>query len=149
MSIGFPFQEGRHPFFKLFQVSSLTLPDDFYIPAKRSKRPDRSPVAGSIRCNLGFPKVLSRFGELAVFAAVPVPEAAVNQYNLVQAGKYDIGFARQGFDVKPITIAQAMSQPSDPEFGAGVPAAHRSHYGSALFGCSCVGHWVDSAILRP
>jgi hypothetical protein len=42
--------------------------------------------------------------------------------------------------VKPITIAQAMSQPSDLEFGAGVPAAHRSHYGSALFGCSCVGH---------
>ena len=105
MSIGFPFQEGRYPFPKLFQVFSLTLPDDFYIPAKRSKRPDRSPIAGSIRCNLGFPKVLPRFGELAVFAAVPMPEAAVNQYNLVQTGKYDIGFARQGFYMKSEAIA--------------------------------------------
>ena len=64
----------------------------------------------------------------------------MNQYNLVQTGKNDVGLSRQGFDVKSEAVAQAMSQPSYLEFGTGVLAAHGSHYGSALLGCSCVGH---------
>jgi hypothetical protein len=71
------------------------LPYRKYVPTARFQILDDSFVALPIRSDLGYPVFLTRFWGPPIFAAVPVPKAAVNKYDFLSTYKNNVWAARK------------------------------------------------------
>jgi hypothetical protein len=64
---------------------------------------------------------------------VPMPKAPVDEYHLPSRRKCDIGTPGQVLRVQPVSIAKAMQQTPDRQFGTGIDAADAPHQGGTAF----------------
>lgn len=62
---------------------------------------------------------------------MPMPEAAIDEYYPSPAWKNDVGFTRQVGPMKPKTIAGAMQQATNDEFGLSIFRRDGSHDATA------------------
>ena len=63
-----------------------------------------------------------------------VPKAAMYEDSFSTTGKGNVGFTRQIFAMKPITISHRVQASPNDHFWLGVLAFHSLHNASALFG---------------
>jgi hypothetical protein len=67
-------------------------------------------------------------------AAVPVPEAAMDEDHGPASGHDQVRPARQRLALQPVPIARAPQQPAHGQLGAGVPAPDLTHHLRAFLG---------------
>lgn len=84
-------------------VCNLAFPDDEDLPSRLTQLAQVEPVPLHRLRKLGEPKIGPRLrhGRLGA-ATMPVPEAAVNQYDAATAAHHDIGPSRKPAPVQPI-----------------------------------------------
>ncbi len=115
-----PFQSPR--------VFGLTLPHDDAVPAEFFERVLMPPVAGGVAVEFGQPPGTAVRGRGAVFAAaMPMPEAPVNEDGRPVFRQNNVGTAGKFSHMKPKAIAQLMKQRADGSLRRGVLAANAAH----------------------
>lgn len=84
----------------------------------------------------GLPEVGVGLGsDAAVLAGVHVPEAAVDEDDLFEAGKHHIGLAGQVFAMQAEAVAHAMDYRTNQHFGLGILPLDLGHTISTLRFC--------------
>lgn len=92
-------------------------------------------VSFSVLLELRSPELLTRAGhDFTVAAIVPMPEAAVNEDNLLTGRENEVGTSGKRPHVKPITIAEGMDAFTHHHFRFRVLAPNAGHAVLALFG---------------
>lgn len=122
----------------LLDSPQLALPNDKDGPSLLPEVRDAGAIPAPISLDLGRPKGDSGLGEPSVPAAVAVPEAAVNEDDLSQAGKYQVGPTRQFRVVKAVAITHAVNEAPNDHFGDRILASDAAHERAALFRGACV-----------
>ena len=113
-----------------------TLPDGYDMPAEVAEGNLIFEIPCLVAFDLGFPKDAAGFREAecgTVFMAVP--EAAVDEDDGVVFRQDEIGFAGQGFVIRPIdrkAVAETVEHRAQGEFRLGVAAADAGHDFRAL-----------------
>ena len=125
-------------------VLVLTFPHHEDIPPQLPERGLGLSVSLPIPLELWQPVVGSALRLPCQAAAnVLMPEAAMNEDDLSQPGKDQIGSARQITAVQAEPVSQAMSRPPDRELRLRVRLCDAPHLGATLFWRNPVGH-VDA-----
>ena len=81
-------------------------------------------------------------------AIMIVPEAAVDKNYFSASNENEVRLPWQRPDVKCITIAHGVSQPSDAHFRRSVLAADRTHTCATLFRGKGIGHTIFNPLAR-
>jgi hypothetical protein len=124
-------RQGRE---KSVSVVRLTLPEGEHTPAQGFDRGCIRRIAGLVAGDLRPPKIESGLRELAVSAAVAVPEAAMHEDGEAMPGKHDIRLSGQVLAVQAKAIAKTEESAAHDQFGAGVLASDGLHDPPALLG---------------
>lgn len=111
---------------------ALALPHDHNAPPEPAERPLDSLIAGRVPVDLGEPVSTPRRGDAAAAAGVPVPEAAADEDDFVEAGEDEIGSAGERPDVKAVAVAESMSESADDQLRGRVPRFDRRHDAGAF-----------------
>jgi len=98
-------------------------------------------VARDVSAALFAPEFSPRLrNDAAPSAVVTVPEAAVHENNGAVFRHNNIGFSRQVFSVKAVSVSEGMKDRANPHFGLCIPALYRSHVPAALFRAVNIRH---------
>src|SRR5574344_1457421 len=118
-----------------------TLPQLYDVPTHIAQLDTLLIVAILIALYFCLPKFCIRLGQAVVSASfVSMPKTAVDENHSAIFGQYNIGGARQIFDVQTISEALCKKVFAHYHFGLRVLAANVRHTAVALFGCQSVGH---------
>lgn len=69
-----------------------------------------------------------------------MPEATVNEHDLLARWKYKVGGTRKPSSVQPEPIAQSVNQSSHKTFGLGICPPYACHVLLALLWCQDINH---------
>jgi hypothetical protein len=102
---------------KVIRVSHLAFPNGLDLPAELLQLPRLAGISKLIVANLAAPERGIGLGfHSAMAAGVPMPEAAVDEYDGSEASQHDIRCPWERLDVKPVTKASGKEVASDGEF---------------------------------
>jgi len=108
--------------------AGLAFPDDQDLPAEFLEGLDVSAVAVAVAGALGLPEFdIGRRRNAPIAAVVHVPITAVDEDDLLEARKNQVGLAGEVFAVQAIAVAEAMDERADEQFGFRVFAAYAGH----------------------
>lgn len=124
-------RQGRE---KSVSAARLALPEGEHTPAEGGKGGGVGRIAGLIAGNLRPPEIDSGLRELAVSAAMAVPEAAMHEDGEAMPWKHDIRLSGQVLAVETKAIPEAEESAAHGQFRAGVLAFYRLHDPPALLG---------------
>ena len=65
---------------------------------------------------------------------MPVPEAAINEYDCIESGKFEIWLSGQAFCMQRISYAACVKSFSDLDFRFGVLSSNSRHHATTGFG---------------
>lgn len=115
------------------------LPNRGDAPSFGAKPSLDSGVACDVRCQLCAPEVHVALGlGQSVAAAMPVPEAAMHEDDLVSARKHQVRRAGQTAHVQPKPEAQRVQRPTNDNLRLCVLATDARHERAASFGVEAV-----------
>jgi hypothetical protein len=90
-------------------------------------------VPSDVLREFGIPEVLSRLRSKRQSASrVSVPETPVHEDCFSARPENNVRLARQFFSMEPISVAEAMQEPTDDEFRLRVLASHPRHKGASF-----------------
>jgi hypothetical protein len=112
-----------------------------HLPPVRTQPPPIPFIALHVRSPLLRPERLIRRGRgFAIFAAMNMPEAAVNEQHRFYPREDEIRLARQILHVQPVAKSHAMQQSPDAHFRLRISSVDARHVQAALLGRVDVGH---------
>jgi hypothetical protein len=94
-------------------VADFTFPDCQDVPSDVLQLLGRLPIPFNIPVKLCSPEFCVGCGPTASRAMVPVPEAAVNEYDFPHARKGQIRLSREIRSVQPKAVAHTVHQPAN------------------------------------
>lgn len=125
----------RHPGF----IASAAFPDFEDAPPIPAQCSPVAPVAKYVGTPLFRPEAhIRRRDRLAVFAAVHVPEAAVDEQDSARPRENEVWFPGKRFAMQTVPQPQTVQIRAHAQFRLRVTAANARHVVAALFGCENV-----------
>lgn len=116
-------------------------PDDRNLPVRAAECSKVLLVAAYVGEPLGAPECLvGRRSNLAILAAVHVPETPVNENNLAEFRKYKVRLAGKVRKMEAVPVTNPVEHRADALLGPGVTPANTSHLPLALLGSEYVSH---------
>jgi hypothetical protein len=120
-------------------VTEFALPDDADTPAERFELVADLSVPLDIFIEFPGPKIDSGFrGPRVRASGVPVPEATVDQHDRMPSRQRNVGLAGQSFLTQSETVAQAVQDFTDGDFGSRVRIPDQPHDLRTAFSCDGV-----------
>jgi hypothetical protein len=131
-----------HSFGKITSGATFerTLPDRGHAPASIGQDSDGALIICDIAADLLAPEVLPCRRPFEQMAVVPMPEAAIHEYDGPVTGKNQIGFPGQILYMQPIAQPGSMQRFTDQQFRFCMAAFDGSHIPAAGRGIVNVGH---------
>jgi hypothetical protein len=127
----------------------VAFPDFKNLPAIAAERLPIAFVTLHIPAALFSPEAdVGGRNRLAVFAAMHVPEAAVNKENRSGRGKDKIRLSRQIRPMQPVAKSEAVEYPPYPHLGQRIAASDARHIEAALLLRMDIGHVNTIAIME-
>ncbi len=110
----------------------FALPNGLDAPACLAKRRRVYGIAFNVTVNLPFPVGPVGGRHPRAFAAVPMPQAPMDEHDQATARKHDVGLSGQFRGVKPVTKARGVKPPPNVHLCGGVFGVNAAHDAAAF-----------------
>lgn len=116
------------------RVLRFTLPHHEYLPSRSSKRSNVAPIACSVRVEFLLPKIDSGCRGCRKFAAMPVPEATMDENDSPTTWKNEVRSTWQALYVQAIPVPEPVKGPPYYHFRRRIGMSDGSHDSTSCFG---------------
>jgi hypothetical protein len=113
-------------------VLQFAFPDLQSVPTLLCQSLEILAIPYLVHSKLWQPEIPVGLWDEAAFAAMGVPETAVDEYHLMSCGKNQVWFSGKIRPMKPESVAKAMHEAANCQFRQGIFAADCSHILTAI-----------------